>query len=214
MPFIEEEKLVLMQEDLDNNKLKREEAENELSETQKILTSSQKKSKITTILLGLLLGLSLGACYYFYTNTGGATSFSEDDIAVIKNKENSRVLDSVKRANIRALRALENSSSTNSNSGIDSENLENTIDEVKNNTTGETMYSVQIGVLYDKKFPLLSSKTIPSIITSKDGYFKYSLGLFTTLEEAKELRQELITLGIEDAFVASYIDGKRQKIHD
>ncbi|PHO01812.1 sporulation protein, partial [Rhodobacteraceae bacterium 4F10] len=43
---------------------------------------------------------------------------------------------------------------------------------------------------------------------------KYSLGLYTTLDEAKGLQKELIKIGFNDAFVASYINGKRQKIHN
>ncbi|MCD8412125.1 SPOR domain-containing protein [Tenacibaculum finnmarkense] len=214
MPFIEEENLTLMQEDLDNARLKRENAEDELGEIQEKLTSFQKKSRITAILLGLLLGISLGACYYFYTSATQAPTFSEADITAIKSKENTRVLDSINIATIAAM-SLDNTQNESSDSRIGSGNLDEVVNEVKNNTTGETIYSVQVGVFYNKKkFPLLSSKTIPAIITSEDDYFKYSLGLFTTLSQAKKFKKELIKLGFKDAFVASYIDGKRQKIHD
>jgi hypothetical protein len=209
MPFIEEEKFKLMQEDLDNAKLKREEAENELNSVNENFTSFKKKSKRTPILLGLLLGLALGTSYYLYTNNGvvKTTSTTSNDIALIKKNEGLRILDSIKRATKRATKKV-------IKSGVNENNLNSTISDVSESTARETMYSVQIGMFSKKKYALLSSKTIPSIVSSADGYFKYSLGLFTTLNEAKNLKNELIKVGFKDAFVASYINGKRQKIHN
>ncbi|MDP2540645.1 MULTISPECIES: SPOR domain-containing protein [Tenacibaculum] len=213
MPFIEEEKFKLMHEDLDNAKLKREEAESELSSTQEELAALKKSSKTLPIFLGLLLGLALGAAYYFYAN-GGSSAINNIDIEAVKKKEAYRVLDSINRAQARAARNAEESDSdvsSNSNSDINTETL---ADEVVQNTNGQTIYSVQIGVLSENKYPLLSSEVIPSTVTTNDGYFKYSLGLYTTLDEAKGLQKELIKIGFNDAFVASYINGKRQKIHN
>lgn len=213
MPFIEEEKFKLMHEDLDNAKLKREEAESELSSTQEELAALKKSSKTLPIFLGLLLGLALGAAYYFYAN-GGSSAINNIDIEAVKKKEAYRVLDSINRAQARAARNAEESDSdvsSNFNSDINTETL---ADEVVQNTNGQTIYSVQIGVLSENKYPLLSSEVIPSTVTTNDGYFKYSLGLYTTLDEAKGLQKELIKIGFNDAFVASYINGKRQKIHN
>ncbi|CAM1365554.1 conserved hypothetical protein [Tenacibaculum litoreum] len=213
MPFIEEEKFKLMQEDLDNAKLKREEAESELSSTEEELAALKKSSKTLPIFLGLLLGLALGAAYYFYVN-GGSSAINNIDIEAVKKKEAYRVLDSIKRAQARAARNADESDndiSSNSNSDINTETM---ADEVAQNTNGQTIYSVQIGVLSENKYPLLSSEVIPSTVTTDDGYFKYSLGLYTTLGEAKKLQKELVKIGFSDAFVASYINGKRQKIHN
>lgn len=210
MPFIEEDKFKLMQEDLDNAKLKREEAESELSSTQEELAAVKKSSKTLPIFLGLLLGLALGAAYYFYAN-GGSSAINNVDIEAVKKKEAYRVLDSINRAQARAARNDEEPDNNNISSDI---NTETVAGEVAENTTGETIYSVQIGVLSENKYPLLSSEVIPSTVTTNDGYFKYSLGLYTTLEEAKDLQKELIKIGFNDAFVASYINGERQKIHN
>lgn len=209
MPFIEEDKFKLMQEDLDNAKLKREEAESELSSTQEELAALKKSSKTLPIFLGLLLGLALGAAYYFYAN-GGSSAINNVDIEAVKKKEAYRVLDSINRAQARAARN-DDEPDNNISSDINTETVAN---EVAENTTGETIYSVQIGVLSENKYPLLSSEVIPSTVTTNDGYFKYSLGLYTTLEEAKDLQKELIKIGFSDAFVASYINGERQKIHN
>lgn len=210
MPFIEEEKFKLFQEDLDNAKLKREAAENELSQTQEAFSSFKKKSKVTPIILGLLLGAFIAATYYFYTNGGGST-ISDSEITALKKKEAVRVLDSINRAQVRAKR--NNNDVANTNTDSSNIDVDKTVADVKSNTSGETIYSVQIGVFSKKKYPLLSSKTIPSTVSTANGYFKYSLGLFKTLNEAKYLRNELKKVGFKDAFVASYVDGKRQKIH-
>lgn len=213
MPFIEEEKFKLMQEDLDNAKLKREEAESELSSTQEELATLKKSSKTLPIFLGLLLGLALGAAYYFYAN-GGSSAINNIDVEAVKKKEAFRVLDSINRAQARAARNSDDSDNDISSSSNSDINTETMADEVAQNTNGQTIYSVQIGVLSENKYPLLSSEVIPSTVTTDDGYFKYSLGLYTTLGEAKDLQKELIKIGFSDAFVASYINGKRQKIHN
>ncbi|GFD82802.1 SPOR domain-containing protein [Tenacibaculum sp. IMCC1] len=212
MPFIEEEKFKLIQEDLDNAKLKREEAESELSSTQEELAALKKSSKTLPIFLGLLLGLALGAAYYFYVN-GGDSAINNLDVESIKKKEAYRVLDSINRAQARAARNNEESSD-NINDISSNINTETITNEVTENINGKTIYSVQIGVLSKNKYPLLSSEVIPSTVTTNDGYFKYSLGLYTTLDEAKDLQKELIKIGFNDAFVASYINGERQKIHN
>lgn len=202
MPFIEEDKFKLIQEDLDNSKLKREEAENELTKVQEDFSNFKKKSKIIPIVLGLLLGAALGATYYFYTN--GGSSMSSSDIAEIKKEESVRVLDSITRAQARLKRNDELSDTSSDNSIVDH----------KAETSGETIYSVQIGIFSNKNYPLLSSSTIPSTVTQDNNFFKYSIGLFETLNEARFLKKELIKIGFRDAFIASYVDGERQKIHN
>ena len=208
MPFIEEEKFKLIQEDLDNSKLQREEAENELASTQEEFSSFKKSSRGLSIFLGLLLGIASGAAYYFYAY-GGNSAINNIDVEAVKKQEAYRVLDSISRADARAAR----NSGTNEND-LSSIDIETATNEITEETRGETIYSVQIGVLSNNQYPLLSSKVIPSIVANADGYFKYSLGLFLTLEEARELKKELIKVGFEDAFIASYINGERQQIHN
>lgn len=205
MPFIEEEKFKLIQEDLDNSKLQREEAENELASTQEEFSSFKRSSRGLSIFLGLLLGVASGAAYYFYAY-GGNSAINNIDVEAVKKQEAYRVLDNISRADARAARS--------GDAEISNIDIETATNEIAEETRGETIYSVQIGVLSNNQYPLLSSKVIPSIVANADGYFKYSLGLFLTLEEARELKKELIKVGFEDAFIASYINGERQQIHN
>ncbi|MDC1162165.1 hypothetical protein OAT18_01855 [Tenacibaculum sp.] len=210
MPYIEEDKFLLMQQDLDNAKLKREDAEKQFDEIENKYIQHKKGSKRTSIFLGLLLGAALGIIYLF--NSGKIPSSNnhikspEIDIAAIKNAEAERVIDSLSNLQIET--------NTNENdSGISGDDLDESVTNIKENANGTEIYSVQIGVFSNKKYPLISTKLLPGTINSSDGYFKYSLGLFTSLNEAKYLKNELIRIGFKDAFIASYINGKRQKIH-
>ncbi|SEE45493.1 hypothetical protein SAMN04487765_2641 [Tenacibaculum sp. MAR_2010_89] len=208
MPFIEEEKYQLMQEDFDKAKLKREESEKELSELQETYKHHKQKSRTIYIILGLFLGLALGIIYLFKSgklNDKGIITNNKVNISEIKAREAERVIDSLKRVNKKVEKEDMASVST--------DNLDDTINEVESNVQGKTIYSVQLGVFQTKKYPLLSNNLIPGIISSKNGYFKYSLGLFSTLNEAKYFKKELAKIGFKDAFVASYINNKRQKIH-
>lgn len=215
MPFIEEDKFKLMQEDLDNAKLRREEAENALAQTQEEFRSFKSKSKITPILFGILFGLSAALAYYFYSN--GSGTISDSEIAAIQKKESTRVIDSIQRADARAKRNNKGGNAENdtdtSDAAVGIADASNFEESVHDATQGETLYSVQIGVFSDKRYPLISSTYTPGIVAPNGTYFKYSLGLYSSLQEAKKLRGELRNIGFKDAFVASYVNGNRQKIH-
>ena len=45
-------------------------------------------------------------------------------------------------------------------------------------------------------------------------FYSYSLGNFETLKEAQNFRKQLVDIGFDDAFVASYKEGKRIQIED
>ncbi len=78
----------------------------------------------------------------------------------------------------------------------------------------EKIYSVQVKSFVDNNLAL-ASKTIGNTIFAKtNSFYSYSLGNFETLEEARSFRYQLVKMGFEDAFVASYRDGKRIEIED
>ena len=51
-----------------------------------------------------------------------------------------------------------------------------------------------------------------TLFVKTNPYYAYSLGTFETLEEAQKFRKQLVNIGFDDAFVASYQDGQRVKI--
>ena len=58
MPFIEEAKYQLMQEDIDATKLKLEKKEEELTDLQQNFLHQKQQSKTIAVVLGLLFGIS------------------------------------------------------------------------------------------------------------------------------------------------------------
>ena len=76
----------------------------------------------------------------------------------------------------------------------------------------EKIYSVQVKSFVDNNTTLASEALTNTLFVKTNPYYAYSLGTFETLEEAQSFREQLVGLGFDDAFVASYQDGKRLKI--
>ena len=205
MPFLDEQELASLHSEIHEANTKKDELEKELEETSTALKASRKSGKIRNILLSLLAGVAMAIALFIYKNT--ASSASSIDIAAIKKAEVSRVLDSINEATD----TLDDDDSEPFDTADEQANsFDNDLDEVQNSIKRETIYSVQIGMFSKRKYPFLS-KTFAGT-TSNASIFKYSLGIFKTLREAQRFRRELVRIGFKDAFVASYIDGKRQTI--
>ena len=78
----------------------------------------------------------------------------------------------------------------------------------------EKIYSVQIQSFVDNNVTLASEALTNTLFVKTNPFYAYSLGNFETLDEAQKFRQELVSMGFKDAFVASYQDGKRIQIED
>jgi len=78
----------------------------------------------------------------------------------------------------------------------------------------EIIYSVQVKAFVDNNMNLASESLSNTLFVKTNPFYAYSLGNFETLEEARKFRRELVAMGFNDAFVASYQDGKRLKIED
>ena len=76
----------------------------------------------------------------------------------------------------------------------------------------ETIYSVQVKSFVENNATLASEALTNTLFVKTNPFYAYSLGNFETLEEAQSFRKQLVNIGFEDAFVASYKDGKRVKI--
>lgn len=210
MPFIEEEKFSSMQQDFENAKLRKEEAEHELNEIKHELdeveerhNNYKRKSKITSVILVILLGLTSGLAFYLYKNK----SSNKVDIAKIRATENRRILDSIIDLEL----SKGDDEDTSETKSQESSSVEDEIANASKRYKNRKIYSVQIGAFARKKISLRSKNLMTGNI-SKNQYYKYSIGLFSNLNEARRFRRELVKIGFRDAFVASYINGKRQTI--
>ena len=210
MPFIEEAKYQLMHEEIDAAKLRLEESEKKVTSLQKKLKQLKRKSRIVIVVLCLLFGISSLVVYSMYENgslakdSTASNSIDEEEIDIdeIRAEEARRVIDSI--TNIMKIRS--------SRSNQKNVSLNDEIANIRKNGKGKTVFSVQIGAFSERKFPLLSDNFLAGITSKDPKYYKYSLGVFTSLIKAKKLKSELIKIGFKDAFVASYINGKRQRI--
>ena len=92
------------------------------------------------------------------------------------------------------------------------DNFEETTEQESIGST--TVYAVQIGAFLNNNIEIFSDSFTQFKEFQEDGFYKYSLGAFETLEEAQLFREKVINLGFNDAFVASYINGERQAIEE
>ena len=84
----------------------------------------------------------------------------------------------------------------------------------KNFLEKEKIYSVQIKSFVDNNVTLASEALTNTLFVKTNPFYSYSLGNFETLQEAQKFRKQLVDLGFNDAFVASYKEGKRLQIED
>jgi len=84
----------------------------------------------------------------------------------------------------------------------------------KNFLEKETVYSVQVKSFVDNNVTLASKALTNTLFVKTNPFYSYSLGNFETITEARKFRQQLVALGFDDAFVASYKEGKRIQIEE
>ena len=206
MPFLNDQELENLQQEIKDLNSKNEELENELSERIEEVGDVKSTARNRNILLSFLAGIAIAFAVYFYKN--GADS----NLGKIKKQEANRVLDSINDANDSD--SYDENEDSYENEDALSDNSTSTteaISSIKQNIKGETVYSVQIGAFTEKSYPLLSESF--TAILSNGEYLRYSIGVFKTLKEAQNFRKQLLKMGFEDAFVASFINGNRQQIH-
>ena len=198
MPFLNDQEHEDLQEEIKKLNSKNKDLESELSKKEEEIGDVKSTARNRNILLSFLSGVAIAAAVYFYQNQ----SPTDVNIDEIKRTEAVRVLDSI------------NDVTTTDDYDDNDEGttgLESGISKIKENIENEVVYSVQIGAFTEKKYPLLS-KTIAGTLSNEE-YLRYSIGLFSTLKEAQNFRRQLLKMGFNDAFVASYVNGKRKKIH-
>lgn len=209
MPFLDEQELTSLQQEIHDANVKKDEIEIELNQVKEKLNDSKRRNLGINLFFATLAGFAIaGALFLYQQKNNGASinSLSESNIdtEAIREEITAEVLDSI--ANV--------TSEVNENMDSESDNIKSIdedIESINDNTRNQEVYSVQIGVFSEKKHAVLS-KTLAGIVASQGDIFKYSLGLFKTKEEAQKFRKSLVAIGFEDAFIAAYVNGKRKRI--
>lgn len=197
MPFIEESDLLELHKDIDKAQIINERLLDQIKYKNKEL----KRSKMQRNLFGSITGLFLiGALAVFSYNAGFIRSsnfenrnnllVSIDSLEVIKSR-----IDNLKEQN-------------------EELSLVKEFYLAKKFLEKDKIYSVQVKSFVDNNMALVSESLSNTIFVKTNPFYSYSLGNFETLEEAQSFRFQLVKMGFEDAFVASYRDGKRLEIED
>ncbi|MGB7392967.1 MAG: SPOR domain-containing protein [Pricia sp.] len=197
MPFIEESDLLELHKDIDKAQIINE----RLLEQIKFKNREIRKKRFQRNALGGITGLFLIGALTVFSFTAGRS--------VSNNFESSSNL----LVSIDSLDAIK--------SRID--NLKQQNEELslvkefylaKEFLQKEKIYSVQVKSFVDNNVTLASEALTNTMFVKANPFYSYSLGNFETLQEARAFREQLVDIGFQDAFVASYKNGKRVQIED
>lgn len=194
MPFIEESDLLELHKDIDKAQIINERLLDQIKHKNRELRRSRVQRNIFA---GVMLLLLIGALAF--------TSFNLGLISSPRTHEMARITDS--------LNAVKNRVAS-----LQKQNEELSLVKefylAKEFIEKEKIYSVQVKAFVENNFNLAPEALTNTLLVKNNPFYAYSLGNFESLEEAKRFREELVKMGFEDAFVASYKDGKRVAIEE
>jgi len=195
MPFIEESDLLELHKDIDKAQIINERLLDQIKYKNKELRRSKIQrnifASITTLFLIASLAVTSFTAGLFSSNpTNNTTSFTVplDSLEGFKAR-----IDNLKKQN-------------------EELSLVKEFYLAKNFLEKETIYSVQIKSFVDNNLTLSSESLNNTLFVKTNPFYSYSIGNFETLKEAQKFRKQLVDMGFDDAFVASYKEGKRLKI--
>lgn len=197
MPFVEENDLVNLHKDVEKAQ----------KDNEKLLKQIKHKSKDLrtvkiqrNVLLGITLLVVLGilAVFWFKIAPGDKNSLGGETTALMPT-DSLEVL----TTRIHTLR-------------VQNEELAHIKDFylAKALLQKEKIYTVQVMAFADTKTALVSEGLTNTQFVKNNPFYSYSLGNFETLGEARVFRKQLVAMGFDDAFIASYQNGKRIKIEE
>ena len=198
MPFIEESDLLELHKDIDKAQIINE----RLLDQIKFKNKELKKNKLQRNFLGATTSIFvLGLLGLFLFNAGRLSKpngLNQQDNLLVS-------IDSLDAIKIR----IDNLKAQNQELSLVKEFY-----LAKNFLEKETVYSVQVKSFVDNNVTLASKALTNTLFVKTNPFYSYSLGNFETITEARKFRQQLVALGFDDAFVASYKEGKRIQIEE
>ncbi len=199
MPFIEEADLLELHKDID----KAQQMNERLLDQVKIKNKEIKKNKIQRNVLGIITTIFFIGTLTFTSFTVGLSTRTQ---AYETNSNN--ILVSIDSLDVIKSR-IDNLKEQNKELSLVSDFY-----LAKSILEKEKIYSVQIQTFVDNNVTLSSKSLTNTLFVKNNPFYSYSIGNFETIEEARLFRVQLVKMGFNDAFVASYKDGKRIKIED
>ncbi len=197
MPFITDEELQTLKDQVEKAEESKRTADYIRDKAVKDEKENSRKFKIATIILGILALLGVAGTVYFMNFNTTSNMIAEKD-------HNSQVASL--EGKIKELEENIQNLSMNQELSADAGSAGSLDDKV--------VYAVQIGAFEEKNLSLYSENFVNFKEIKSNGYNKYALGNFETLEEAKRFRRELVRLGFRNAFIGSYQNGQRIKIEE
>ncbi len=199
MPFIEESDLLELHKDIDKAQLMNERLLDQIKIKNKVIKRKNFQRNVLAVITALFLIGTLALTSF----TAGLSSSKAFDKG---NTDNLLVsIDSLEVIKSR----IDNLKSKNRELSLVSEFY-----LAKQILEKEVIYSVQIKSFVDKNITLSSKSLTNTLFVKNNPFYSYSIGNFETLDEARAFRYQLVEMGFEDAFVASYKDGKRLQIEN
>lgn len=199
MPFITDEELQNYKDQIEKAEESKRTADYVRTKAVKDEQEKSQKFKIATIILGILALLGVAGTVYFM-------NFNTPDNMITQKKHTSEI---TQRDN-KITELTETIQSLSMNQEVENTNTSGSAGSLN----GEKVYAVQIGAFESKDLSLYSKNFVNFKEIKSEGYNKYALGNFETLEEAKVFRREIVRLGFKNAFIASYRNGERIKIEE
>lgn len=197
MPFIEESDLLDLHKDIDKAQIINERLLDQIKFKNKDLRKIRLQRNILLGITGLFLVGTL-AITSFTAGLSSKNSFEKQNNLLVSIDS----LDAIKSR-------IDNLKSQNEELSLVREFY-----LAKEFLDKEKIYSVQVKSFVDNNVTLASEALTNTLFVKTNPFYAYSLGNFETLTEAQTFRQQLVQMGFDDAFVASYKDGKRIKIED
>ncbi len=197
MPFIEESDLLELHKDIDKAQIINERLLDQIKYKNKELKRSRLQRNVLAMVTGLFLIGALAVTSFTAGLSSSSGSYDKTNLLVSIDS-----LDAIKSR-------IDNLKQQNEELSLVKEFY-----LAKQFVEKEKIYSVQIKSFVDNNMTLASEALSNTMFVKTNPFYSYSLGNFETLEEAQKFRKQLVNMGFEDAFVASYKDGKRLKIED
>ena len=206
MPLILEEDLLELHRQIEHHKETSSRFEEELEEVKDSQNTSKRIKIILLIIIAILaILLLLGGLLYFIKPAFlvNKAKLEQQGTKILSIEEYDQMVVSLEEE-VAIKYAQEQEAKNSDDLG---ENQESSLGD-------KVIYAVQIGAFENKELQVYSESLIQFKEIYNEDFYKYSVGAFETLEEAQDFRKEVVRLGFEDAFIASYSDGVRLKIEE